>query len=57
MEVKPHLETDITGNKPLFPELDMARKWSSIYEDHGDNATQNAKKLGFLPEGEESRIW
>lgn len=56
MEVKPHLETDITGNKPLFPELDMARKWSSIYEDHGDNATQNAKKLGFLPEGEESGI-
>uniref|UniRef100_A0A2K5CGL4 CA052 protein n=1 Tax=Aotus nancymaae TaxID=37293 RepID=A0A2K5CGL4_AOTNA len=43
-----------TTEKPLPPELDMAIKWSNIYEDNGDDAPQNAKKARLLPEGEET---
>uniref|UniRef100_A0A8C2QIQ8 RIKEN cDNA 2410004B18 gene n=1 Tax=Cricetulus griseus TaxID=10029 RepID=A0A8C2QIQ8_CRIGR len=39
---------------PPPPELDMAIKWSNIYEDNGDDAPQNAKKARLLPEGEET---
>ncbi|XP_068950688.1 UPF0690 protein C1orf52 homolog [Petaurus breviceps papuanus] len=39
---------------PPPPELDMAIKWSNIYEDNGDDAPQNAHKAKLLPEGEET---
>ncbi|XP_027729779.1 UPF0690 protein C1orf52 homolog isoform X1 [Vombatus ursinus] len=39
---------------PPPPELDMAIKWSNIYEDNGDDAPQNANKVKLLPEGEET---
>ncbi|XP_004679229.1 PREDICTED: UPF0690 protein C1orf52 homolog [Condylura cristata] len=50
----PPPETYITEKKPPPPELDMAIKWSNIYEDNGDDAPQNAKKARLLPEGEET---
>ncbi|XP_053549856.1 UPF0690 protein C1orf52 homolog [Bombina bombina] len=34
------------------PELDMAIKWSSMYEDNGDDAPQQASKAKFLPDEE-----
>ncbi|XP_049627237.1 UPF0690 protein C1orf52 homolog [Suncus etruscus] len=40
--------------RPPPPELDMAIKWSNIYEDNGDDAPQNVKKARLLPEGEET---
>uniref|UniRef100_A0A8C6DDS4 Uncharacterized protein n=1 Tax=Moschus moschiferus TaxID=68415 RepID=A0A8C6DDS4_MOSMO len=50
----PPLETYSTEKKPPPPELDMAIKWSDIYEDNGDDAPQNAKKARLLPEGKET---
>ncbi|MBW05106.1 UPF0690 protein C1orf52, partial [Eschrichtius robustus] len=50
----PPPETCSTEKKPPPPELDMAIKWSNIYEDNGDDAPQNAKKARLLPEGEET---
>ncbi|XP_052587291.1 UPF0690 protein C1orf52 homolog [Peromyscus californicus insignis] len=51
----PPPETYTTEKKPPPPpELDMAIKWSNIYEDNGDDAPQNAKKARLLPEGEET---
>ncbi|KAH0519458.1 UPF0690 protein [Microtus ochrogaster] len=50
----PPPETYSTEKKPPPPELDMAIKWSNIYEDNGDDAPQNAKKARLLPEGEET---
>ncbi|KAK2098168.1 hypothetical protein P7K49_023619 [Saguinus oedipus] len=47
-------ERHTTEKKPPPPELDMAIKWSNIYEDNGDHAPQNAKKTRLLPEGEET---
>nr|XP_033772805.1 UPF0690 protein C1orf52 homolog [Geotrypetes seraphini] len=38
--------------KPPPPELDMAIKWSNIYQDNGDDAPQNANKACFIPEEE-----
>lgn len=49
----PPPETYTTDKKPP-PELDMAIKWSNMYEDNGDDAPQNAKKARLLPEGEET---
>ncbi|KAH0618453.1 hypothetical protein JD844_017673 [Phrynosoma platyrhinos] len=37
---------------PPPPELDMAIKWSNIYEDNGDDAPKHANKVNFLPEDE-----
>ncbi|XP_069835570.1 UPF0690 protein C1orf52 homolog [Dendropsophus ebraccatus] len=34
------------------PELDMAIKWSSMYQDNGDDAPQQASQAKFLPEEE-----
>lgn len=34
------------------PELDMAIKWSNVYQDNGDDAPQLANKAKFLPEEE-----
>ncbi|KAM3914196.1 UPF0690 protein C1orf52 homolog [Leptodactylus fuscus] len=34
------------------PELDMAIKWSSMYQDNGDDAPQQANKAKFLPDEE-----
>lgn len=50
----PPPETYAQERKPPPPELDMAIKWSNIYEDNGDDAPQNAKKARLLPEGEET---
>ncbi|EDL82413.1 similar to RIKEN cDNA 2410004B18 (predicted), isoform CRA_b [Rattus norvegicus] len=50
----PPPETYTAEKKPPPPELDMAIKWSNIYEDNGDDAPQNAKKARLLPEGEET---
>ncbi|XP_025783029.1 UPF0690 protein C1orf52 homolog [Puma concolor] len=50
----PPPETYTTEKKPPPPELDMAIKWSNIYEDNGDDAPHNAKKARLLPEGEET---
>ncbi|XP_075038118.1 UPF0690 protein C1orf52 homolog [Mixophyes fleayi] len=36
------------------PELDMAIKWSNIYQDNGDDAPQQVNKAKFLPEDEEA---
>ncbi|XP_028917768.1 UPF0690 protein C1orf52 homolog [Ornithorhynchus anatinus] len=38
---------------PPPPELDMAIKWSNMYEDNGDDAPRNANKVHFLPQEEE----
>ncbi|XP_042318142.1 UPF0690 protein C1orf52 homolog [Sceloporus undulatus] len=38
---------------PPPPELDMAIKWSNIYEDNGDDAPKHANKVNFVPEDEE----
>ncbi|KAL2089543.1 hypothetical protein ACEWY4_014231 [Coilia grayii] len=35
------------------PGMDMAIKWSNVYEDNGDDAPQAAVKARFLPEEEE----
>ncbi|XP_073400508.1 UPF0690 protein C1orf52 homolog [Dendrobates tinctorius] len=34
------------------PELDMAIKWSSMYQDNGDDAPQQVSKAKFLPDEE-----
>ncbi|XP_028588757.2 UPF0690 protein C1orf52 homolog isoform X1 [Podarcis muralis] len=38
---------------PPPPELDMAIKWSNMYEDNGDDAPRNPNKVNFLPAEEE----
>ncbi|XP_039342102.1 UPF0690 protein C1orf52 homolog isoform X2 [Mauremys reevesii] len=43
----------IKEKKPPPPELDMAIKWSNIYEDNGDDAPQQTNKVNFLPEEEQ----
>ncbi|KAK2495101.1 hypothetical protein MC885_013285 [Smutsia gigantea] len=55
----PPPETYSPDKKPPPPELDMAIKWSNMYEDNGDDAPQNAKKAQLLPEGEETveSVW
>nr|XP_004653712.1 UPF0690 protein C1orf52 homolog [Jaculus jaculus] len=50
----PPPESYASEKKAPPPELDMAIKWSNIYEDNGDDAPQNAKKARLLPEGEET---
>lgn len=35
------------------PGMDMAIKWSNVYEDNGDDAPQAAVKARFLPEEED----
>uniref|UniRef100_A0A8B9CP08 Chromosome 1 open reading frame 52 n=1 Tax=Anser brachyrhynchus TaxID=132585 RepID=A0A8B9CP08_9AVES len=38
---------------PPPPAVDMAIKWSNIYEDNGDDAPRQAGKAKFLPEEEQ----
>lgn len=38
---------------PPPPELDMAIKWSNMYEDNGDDAPRHANKMSSLAEEEE----
>lgn len=38
---------------PPPPELDMAIKWSNMYEDNGDDAPRHTNKVNLLPEKEE----
>ncbi|XP_009466623.1 PREDICTED: UPF0690 protein C1orf52 homolog [Nipponia nippon] len=38
---------------PPPPALDMAIKWSNIYEDNGDDAPRQASKAKFLPDEEQ----
>ncbi|XP_054835152.1 UPF0690 protein C1orf52 homolog [Eublepharis macularius] len=38
---------------PPPPELDMAIKWSNMYEDNGDDAPKHANKISFLPDKEQ----
>ncbi|XP_019383878.1 PREDICTED: UPF0690 protein C1orf52 homolog [Gavialis gangeticus] len=52
--VPPPETYSITEKKaPPPPELDMAIKWSNIYEDNGDDAPQQTNKVKFLPEEEQ----
>ncbi|XP_062973867.1 UPF0690 protein C1orf52 homolog [Elgaria multicarinata webbii] len=41
---------------PPPPELDMAIKWSNMYEDNGDDAPKHANKINFLPEEEQEQV-
>ncbi|KAL8177356.1 UNVERIFIED_CONTAM: hypothetical protein K2H54_043921 [Gekko kuhli] len=38
---------------PPPPELDMAIKWSNMYEDNGDDAPRHTNKVNFLPDKEQ----
>ncbi|XP_048354323.1 UPF0690 protein C1orf52 homolog [Sphaerodactylus townsendi] len=38
---------------PPPPELDMAIKWSNIYEDNGDDAPRHSNNVNFLPDKEQ----
>lgn len=38
---------------PPPPALDMAIKWSNIYEDNGDDAPRQAGRARFLPAEEQ----
>ncbi|XP_061489513.1 UPF0690 protein C1orf52 homolog [Rhineura floridana] len=40
---------------PPPPELDMAIKWSNMYEDNGDDAPRHTNKVNFLPAAEEEQ--
>lgn len=50
----PPPEAYAAEKKPPPPELDMAIKWSNIYEDNGDDAPQGARRARLLPDGEET---
>ncbi|NXS63282.1 CA052 protein, partial [Brachypteracias leptosomus] len=41
---------------PPPPALDMAIKWSNIYEDNGDDAPRQAGKAKFLPDEEQEHL-
>lgn len=41
---------------PPAPALDMAIKWSNIYEDNGDDAPRQAGKAKFLPDEEQEPL-
>lgn len=41
---------------PPPPALDMAIKWSNIYEDNGDDAPRQAGKASFLPAEEQDPL-
>ncbi|XP_053102958.1 UPF0690 protein C1orf52 homolog [Hemicordylus capensis] len=41
---------------PPPPELDMAIKWSNMYEDNGDDAPRHTNKVNFLPEEEQEHL-
>ncbi|NXT83417.1 CA052 protein, partial [Zapornia atra] len=41
---------------PPLPAVDMAIKWSNIYEDNGDDAPRQAGKAKFLPEEEQETL-
>ncbi|XP_021260929.1 UPF0690 protein C1orf52 homolog isoform X2 [Numida meleagris] len=41
---------------PPVPAVDMAIKWSNIYEDNGDDAPRPAGRARFLPEEEEESV-
>lgn len=41
---------------PPTPALDMAIKWSNIYEDNGEDAPRQAGKARFLPDEEQEAL-
>ncbi|KFV67272.1 UPF0690 protein C1orf52, partial [Dryobates pubescens] len=41
---------------PPPPALDMAIKWSNIYEDNGEDAPRQASKARFLPDEEQEHL-
>lgn len=41
---------------PPPPELDMAIKWSNMYEDNGDDAPRHTSKVNFIPEEEQEHV-
>ncbi|NXP05895.1 CA052 protein, partial [Thinocorus orbignyianus] len=41
---------------PPAPAVDMAIKWSNIYEDNGEDAPRQAGKAKFLPEEEQEAL-
>ncbi|XP_077189253.1 UPF0690 protein C1orf52 homolog [Paroedura picta] len=41
---------------PPPPELDMAIKWSNMYEDNGDDAPRHTNKVNFLPDKEQETV-
>lgn len=41
---------------PPAPAVDMAIKWSNIYEDNGDDAPRQAGKAKFLPDEEQEPL-
>lgn len=43
-QTAPPLETYTTETKPPHPELDMAIKWSNIFEDSGDDNKETIRK-------------
>ncbi|KAM5148643.1 UPF0690 protein C1orf52 homolog [Mantella aurantiaca] len=50
--VPPPESYKIEEKKGPPPELDMAIKWSSMYQDNGDDAPQQVSKATFLPDDE-----
>ncbi|CAI9547382.1 unnamed protein product [Staurois parvus] len=50
--VPPPESYKIEEKKGPPPELDMAIKWSSMYQDNGDDAPQQVNKVTFLPDEE-----
>ncbi|KAM9326355.1 UPF0690 protein C1orf52 homolog [Gastrophryne carolinensis] len=50
--VPPPESYKVEEKKAPPPELDMAIKWSNIYQDNGDDAPQHVGKAKFLPEDE-----
>uniref|UniRef100_A0A6J0TXH2 LOW QUALITY PROTEIN: UPF0690 protein C1orf52 homolog n=1 Tax=Pogona vitticeps TaxID=103695 RepID=A0A6J0TXH2_9SAUR len=49
----PETYTIKESKPPPPPELDMAIKWSNMYEDNGDDAPRHANKMNSLAEEEE----
>nr|XP_025972238.1 UPF0690 protein C1orf52 homolog [Dromaius novaehollandiae] len=41
---------------PPPPALDMAIKWSNMYEDNGDDAPRPGGRARFLPDDEQRRL-
>ncbi|XP_073449714.1 UPF0690 protein C1orf52 homolog isoform X1 [Aquarana catesbeiana] len=50
--VPPPASYKVEEKKGPPPELDMAIKWSSMYQDNGDDAPQQVTKAKFLPDEE-----
>ncbi|XP_056388488.1 UPF0690 protein C1orf52 homolog [Hyla sarda] len=54
--VPPPVTYEVEEKKGPPPELDMAIKWSSMYQDNGDDAPQQANKPKFLPDEEAEEV-